>query len=48
MNECRPRCQAEVDALFGASDVDILDVCAFGEVLHVGGAVEDGCECLNV
>lgn len=48
MNECRTRCQTEVDTLFGTSNVDILDVGAFGEMLHIGGAVEDRVDCVIV
>ncbi len=42
VNKCCSRRQTEVYALPSTTNIHIINICAFGEVIDVGGAVEDG------
>ena len=42
MNQTGARLQAEINAVLSTTDVDVLDIRSFGEVLHIGSTVKDG------
>ena len=42
MNQTGARLEAEIYAVLGSTDVDVLDICTLREVLHISGTVENG------